>query len=161
MIAGAGGERDFAQRDPPPRGKVHGLVVLHDPAGRPELGIDLPAGELFGIEVRHRPEKWSQFHPGAGRSEARSVVPVRRRICLLPWEISTSSRGEVTPSLWGRCARAKGTMRPVLDLWRVDVIAPISDLIIELTWRIGTKPGHVRYRSAGRRPFCDPDRSQS
>ena len=47
VITRAGRERDFAQRDAAARGEVHGLVILHDPAGRGELCVDLLAGALL------------------------------------------------------------------------------------------------------------------
>ena len=57
VIAGAGLERCFAQRDALPGGEIHRLVILRGPAGRDELGVDLLAGACSGarsgIEETH------------------------------------------------------------------------------------------------------------
>ena len=47
VIARAGRERDFAQRDAATSGKVHLLVILNDPAAGRELRVDLLAGQLL------------------------------------------------------------------------------------------------------------------
>jgi hypothetical protein len=48
VIAGTGRERHFAKCDAAARGEVHGPIILHDPAARGELGVDVEAGNLFG-----------------------------------------------------------------------------------------------------------------
>ena len=53
VIAGAGFERDFAQGDPASGRGVKIAVILNHPAGSAELRVNLPAGELFGVQVRH------------------------------------------------------------------------------------------------------------
>jgi hypothetical protein len=47
IIARAGGERNFAQRNATAGGEINGLVVLNDPARRDEHRINLLAGLFF------------------------------------------------------------------------------------------------------------------
>ena len=53
IVTRTGLERHFAQRNPPPCGEVHRLEILHHPAARSELRVDLLAGPLFWRQVRH------------------------------------------------------------------------------------------------------------
>ena len=53
IIAGASCERHFPDGDAAPGRKINGPVVLHEPAACDELRINLLAGDLFRIEVRH------------------------------------------------------------------------------------------------------------
>lgn len=53
VIAGTRGERDFAKGNAPTGGEVDGLEILNYPAAGGELRVDLLAGALFGIQVRH------------------------------------------------------------------------------------------------------------
>lgn len=52
MVTAPGFERDFAQRDTAPGGRVERLVILNDPPGRDKLRINLLAGLLFGSHAR-------------------------------------------------------------------------------------------------------------
>lgn len=53
VIAGPGGKRHLAHRDPPACGEIQCLVILNDPARRDELRVDLLTGELFWGQLRH------------------------------------------------------------------------------------------------------------
>ena len=59
VIAGAGLQRNFTQRDAAAGGKIHRLEILNDPAGRDEHRINLLTGFFFrghvpGCRPRHR-----------------------------------------------------------------------------------------------------------
>ena len=47
VIAGASREWDFTEGNSAARREIHRLEILHDPAARDELRVDLFAGALF------------------------------------------------------------------------------------------------------------------
>ena len=55
VVAGAGLEGSFTNRDAPTRERVELPVVLNDPPGSDELLIDLLAGALLWVDVRDWP----------------------------------------------------------------------------------------------------------
>ena len=54
IVTAPGFERDFAQRDTAPGGRVERLVILNDPTRRDKLCVDLLAGLLFGSHADWR-----------------------------------------------------------------------------------------------------------
>ena len=55
IVAGAGFQRHFAQRDAASRGRIELFVVLNDPPARNELRVNLPAGKFFRFGQRCTP----------------------------------------------------------------------------------------------------------